>query len=149
MFESFNGVFNLLGYWSFTIICYFLVDPRSDCRVCPWHLFPCNYGQLYGYKIVVADAMSKSGLYQKHQMRSPWNKVLILLMKVLKAERPDIDRKRSDLLKLQGEFQLRLRHLEKNLLQAILLWFYWSLDYLVSNFFLFFIRCWTKQRDVF
>jgi hypothetical protein len=39
-------------------------------------------------------------------------------LQVLKAERPDIDRKRSDLLKLQGEFQLRLRHLEKNLLQV-------------------------------
>ena len=41
------------------------------------------------------------------------------LNQVLKAERPDIDRKRSDLLKLQGEFQLRLRHLEKNLLQCL------------------------------
>ena len=39
--------------------------------------------------------------------------------RVLKAERPDIDQKRSDLLKLQGEFQLRLRHLEKNLLQCL------------------------------
>merc|ERR1719495_2336981 len=41
------------------------------------------------------------------------------LNQVLKAERPDIDQKRSDLLKLQGEFQLRLRHLEKNLLQCL------------------------------
>ena len=41
------------------------------------------------------------------------------LNQVLKAERPDIDQKRSDLLKLQGEFQLRLRHLEKNLLQVL------------------------------
>jgi dynein heavy chain 1 len=41
------------------------------------------------------------------------------LNQVLKAERPDIDKKRSDLLKLQGEFQLRLRHLEKNLLQCL------------------------------
>ena len=40
------------------------------------------------------------------------------LNQVLKAERPDIDQKRSDLLKLQGEFQLRLRHLEKDLLQV-------------------------------
>ena len=39
--------------------------------------------------------------------------------RVLKAERPDIDQKRSDLLKMQGEFQLRLRHLEKNLLQCL------------------------------
>ena len=38
---------------------------------------------------------------------------------MLKAERPDIDKKRTDLLKLQGEFQLRLRHLEKNLLQCL------------------------------
>ena len=28
------------------------------------------------------------------------------LNQVLKSERPDIDRKRSDLLKLQGEFQV-------------------------------------------
>ncbi|XP_013402014.1 cytoplasmic dynein 1 heavy chain 1-like isoform X1 [Lingula anatina] len=41
------------------------------------------------------------------------------LNQVLKAERPDIDAKRSDLLKLQGEFALRLRHLEKSLLQAL------------------------------
>merc|ERR1719262_1137807 len=41
------------------------------------------------------------------------------LNQVLKSERPDIDQKRSDLLKLQGEFQLRLRHLEKNLLQVL------------------------------
>ncbi|TGZ69850.1 hypothetical protein CRM22_003509 [Opisthorchis felineus] len=38
---------------------------------------------------------------------------------VLKAERPDVDSKRSDLLKMQGEFQLRLRHLEKDLLQSL------------------------------
>ncbi|EDV24404.1 uncharacterized protein TRIADDRAFT_24890 [Trichoplax adhaerens] len=41
------------------------------------------------------------------------------LNKVLKAERPDIDAKRSDLLKLQGEYKLRLRQLEKSLLQAL------------------------------
>nr|QVD39637.1 Dynein heavy chain, cytoplasmic [Schistocerca gregaria] len=41
------------------------------------------------------------------------------LNQVLKAERPDIDEKRSDLLKLQGEFHLRLRQLEKSLLQAL------------------------------
>lgn len=41
------------------------------------------------------------------------------LNRVLKAERPDIDAKRSDLLKLQGEFHLRLRQLEKCLLQAL------------------------------
>ncbi|XP_065319190.1 dynein heavy chain, cytoplasmic-like isoform X2 [Gordionus sp. m RMFG-2023] len=41
------------------------------------------------------------------------------LNRVLKAERPDIDTKRSDLLKLQGEFKLRLRHLEKNLLRVL------------------------------
>jgi len=38
---------------------------------------------------------------------------------VLKAERPDVDERRSDLLKLQGEFQLKLRHLEKSLLTAL------------------------------
>ncbi|CAO0793713.1 unnamed protein product [Mucor circinelloides] len=41
------------------------------------------------------------------------------LNKVLKAERPDVDQKRTDLIKLQGEFQLKLRHLEKALLQAL------------------------------
>jgi dynein heavy chain 1 len=41
------------------------------------------------------------------------------LNRVLKSERPDVDEKRSDLLKLQGEFLLRLRHLEKSLLQAL------------------------------
>ncbi|KAJ1982313.1 dynein heavy chain [Dimargaris xerosporica] len=41
------------------------------------------------------------------------------LNRVLKVERPDTDRKRTDLVKLQGEFRLRLRHLEKSLLQAL------------------------------
>jgi dynein heavy chain 1 len=41
------------------------------------------------------------------------------LSAVLKSERPDVDKKRSDLLKLQGEFNLRLRHLERSLLQAL------------------------------
>ncbi|CAG8531180.1 10166_t:CDS:10, partial [Acaulospora colombiana] len=38
---------------------------------------------------------------------------------VLKVERPDTDKKRTDLIKLQGEFKLKLRHLEKALLQAL------------------------------
>ncbi|KAJ1659203.1 dynein heavy chain [Dispira simplex] len=41
------------------------------------------------------------------------------LNQVLKVERPDTDQKRADLVKLQGEFRLRLRHLEKSLLQAL------------------------------
>ncbi|KPM05539.1 dynein heavy chain, cytoplasmic-like protein [Sarcoptes scabiei] len=41
------------------------------------------------------------------------------LNQVLKCERPDIDEKRSDLLKLQGEFHVKLRRLEKSLLQAL------------------------------
>ncbi|KAJ3385444.1 hypothetical protein HDU84_002244 [Entophlyctis sp. JEL0112] len=41
------------------------------------------------------------------------------LHEVLKAERPDTDRKRTDLVKARGEFQLRLRHLEKMLLQSL------------------------------
>ncbi|KAI8818344.1 dynein heavy chain [Fimicolochytrium jonesii] len=41
------------------------------------------------------------------------------LHEVLKAERPDTDQKRTDLIKLQGEFQLKLRHLEKSLLKAL------------------------------
>ncbi|KAJ3176317.1 hypothetical protein HDU87_005359 [Geranomyces variabilis] len=41
------------------------------------------------------------------------------LHRVLRAERPDTDRKRTDLIKLQGEFQLRLRHLEQSLLDAL------------------------------
>jgi len=41
------------------------------------------------------------------------------LNEALKAERPDVDKKRSDLLKLQGEYQLRLRELEKELLDKL------------------------------
>lgn len=41
------------------------------------------------------------------------------LNQVLRSERPDIDQKRNDLLKLQGEFAARLRHLEKALLNAL------------------------------
>ncbi|KAI8619674.1 dynein heavy chain [Chytriomyces sp. MP71] len=41
------------------------------------------------------------------------------LHQVLKAERPDTDKKRMDLVKARGEFQLRLRHLEKLLLQSL------------------------------
>ncbi len=37
----------------------------------------------------------------------------------MKVERPDVDEKRRDLLKLQGEFQQRLRHLEKDLLESL------------------------------
>uniref|UniRef100_A0A0G4FLJ2 Dynein heavy chain, cytoplasmic n=1 Tax=Chromera velia CCMP2878 TaxID=1169474 RepID=A0A0G4FLJ2_9ALVE len=38
---------------------------------------------------------------------------------VLKSERPDVDKKRSDMLKLQGEFRVKLRELEDGLLQAL------------------------------
>mmetsp|Transcript_1490 Transcript_1490/g.2131 ORF Transcript_1490/g.2131 Transcript_1490/m.2131 type:complete len:4632 (-) Transcript_1490:106-14001(-) len=41
------------------------------------------------------------------------------LNKVLKKERPDIDQKRSDLLRLQGEFRVELRKLEDQLLVAL------------------------------
>ncbi|KAI0090006.1 dynein heavy chain protein 1 [Irpex rosettiformis] len=41
------------------------------------------------------------------------------LDQVLKVERPDTERKRTDLMKTQGEFRLRLRTLEKLLLQAL------------------------------
>ncbi|KAK1218392.1 dynein heavy chain [Marasmius sp. AFHP31] len=41
------------------------------------------------------------------------------LDQVLKAERPNTDWKRTDLMKIQGEFRLRLRTLEKLLLQAL------------------------------
>lgn len=41
------------------------------------------------------------------------------LDQVLKAERPDTDRRRTDLMKVQGEFRVRLRTLEKLLLQAL------------------------------
>jgi len=41
------------------------------------------------------------------------------LDQVLKVERPDTERKRTDLMKAQGEFRLRLRTLEKLLLQAL------------------------------
>ncbi|KAG9253399.1 dynein heavy chain, N-terminal region 1-domain-containing protein [Emericellopsis atlantica] len=38
---------------------------------------------------------------------------------VLKSERPDVDKRRSDLIKVQGEFKVHLRQLEKRLLQAL------------------------------
>lgn len=41
------------------------------------------------------------------------------LAQVLKVERPETDRKRSDLLRLQGEFRARLHQLEKSLLAAL------------------------------
>jgi dynein heavy chain 1 len=41
------------------------------------------------------------------------------LDQVLKVERPDTERKRTDLMKVQGEFRLQLRTLEKLLLQAL------------------------------
>ncbi|GAA5850789.1 hypothetical protein JCM8547_009091 [Rhodosporidiobolus lusitaniae] len=41
------------------------------------------------------------------------------LAQVLRVERPEIDKKRSDLLRLQGEFRARLHHLEKSLLTAL------------------------------
>lgn len=41
------------------------------------------------------------------------------LDQVLKAERPDTDRRRTDLMKVQGEFRVRLRTLERLLLQAL------------------------------
>jgi len=41
------------------------------------------------------------------------------LNKVLKSERPDVDAKRSDLLRQQGEFRVRLRSLEDSLLSSL------------------------------
>ncbi|GAA5826137.1 hypothetical protein JCM11251_007177 [Rhodosporidiobolus azoricus] len=41
------------------------------------------------------------------------------LAQVLRVERPEVDRKRSDLLRLQGEFKARLHHLERSLLAAL------------------------------
>ncbi|KAI9886106.1 MAG: Dynein heavy chain, cytoplasmic [Watsoniomyces obsoletus] len=38
---------------------------------------------------------------------------------VLKSERPDVDERRTNLIKLQGEFAVNLRHLERRLLQAL------------------------------
>ena len=38
---------------------------------------------------------------------------------VLKSERPDVDERRSNLVKMQGQFTIRLRGLEKQLLQAL------------------------------
>ena len=38
---------------------------------------------------------------------------------VLKSERPDVDRRRANLIKMQGEFSTHLRGLEKRLLQAL------------------------------
>ncbi|KAJ2903583.1 putative dynein heavy chain protein [Zalerion maritima] len=41
------------------------------------------------------------------------------LNEVLKSERPDVDERRSNLIKAQGEFKVHLRKLEKRLLQAL------------------------------
>ncbi|KAF2672450.1 cytoplasmic dynein-like protein 1 heavy chain 1 [Microthyrium microscopicum] len=41
------------------------------------------------------------------------------LNEVLKSERPDVDERRSNVIKMQGEFKLKLRNLEKLLLQAL------------------------------
>ncbi|EFX05210.1 dynein heavy chain [Grosmannia clavigera kw1407] len=41
------------------------------------------------------------------------------LNEVLRAERPDVDERRSNLTRLQGEFKVHLRQLEKRLLQAL------------------------------
>ena len=41
------------------------------------------------------------------------------LSESLRAERPDVDARRMDLLKLQGEYQQKLRDLEKRLLQTL------------------------------
>ena len=41
------------------------------------------------------------------------------LNKVLKSERPDVDQRRMNLVKMQGEFNTHLRGLEKRLLQAL------------------------------
>lgn len=41
------------------------------------------------------------------------------LNQVLKFERPEVDERRSNLMKLQGEFNLTLRNLEKQLLHAL------------------------------
>ena len=41
------------------------------------------------------------------------------LNEVLKAERPDVDKRRNNLIKMQGEFTRNLRQLERELLQAL------------------------------
>ena len=41
------------------------------------------------------------------------------LNEVLKSERPDVDERRTNLIKLQGEFNTNLRRLERKLLQAL------------------------------
>ena len=41
------------------------------------------------------------------------------LNEVLKSERPDVDERRSNLIKMQGEFNIHLRRLERKLLQAL------------------------------
>ncbi|KAL5116500.1 dynein heavy chain [Pleosporales sp. CAS-2024a] len=41
------------------------------------------------------------------------------LNEVLKSERPDVDERRSNLIKMQGEFAVHLHQLEKRLLQAL------------------------------
>ena len=50
---------------------------------------------------------------------TPSSLTLQCLSKILRAERPDVDTKRSQLLALKGEFRVRLRSLEESLLAAL------------------------------
>ena len=45
--------------------------------------------------------------------------IVVGVWQVLKARRPDVDTRRAGLLKLQGEFQARLRELEEQLLREL------------------------------
>ena len=50
---------------------------------------------------------------------TPSSLTLQSLSKILRSERPDVDTKRADLLRLQGEYRVKLRGLEDSLLNAL------------------------------
>lgn len=48
-----------------------------------------------------------------------FRRVFCCVCQILKSRRPDVDSRRAGLLKLQGEFQARLRELEEQLLREL------------------------------
>jgi len=80
---------------SFTM---FLCTRDSNCRLSPDLL---SRVTLVNFSITPASLQSQA------------------LSKILESERPDIDKKRTDVMKLQGEYAAKLRELEKSLLAEL------------------------------
>ena len=82
------------------IDCFAVFDERDDetCRIEVFHIF----------SIPCAMVLQRTCLL-----------CCVACRQVLKARRPDVDSRRAGLLKLQGEFQARLRELEEQLLREL------------------------------